>query len=189
MELEEQFFDIVGILGKNEMKAMALFGGAVRDIDYNRLYGTNIKISDYDIRIWTNKNIYDKNINNIMEELGREGITILGDENRIRIYGEYKNIKYDLSFRFVVNEILMDEEVSKRIALDRVTKADVGLSQISMSIKLGDNMECMVWFSEDYMKDRNNKTLTIMNKDRGFDVIGYINKLKQKYPDHKVLYK
>jgi len=147
-----------------------IFGGAIRDVDYAAKYNIPIKIKDYDIRIWTNKDINDV-IQLLISVFGP--VTICQSRGTLKlryIFYILESIELDISIRTIPN----NDNVNA--AQDRALNSNVGLC----SIAILRNGEC--WAKQEYQNDRDNKTLTIF----GDCPLEYLQKIQTKFPNHQI---
>lgn len=160
------------ILGASQSKAnVMLAGGAIRDA----LNGKEVK--DYDFFI---DKRYMHSIINYIHRINGYPYKIKGSERGILCdEGEYKfsvvNVKIE-NFDKPVQLIFVDDYYSV------LSKFDIGLCQIGFSFNTGALLK-----TEAYKEDVENKTITVF-KDNLKPNTDHEKRVRDKYPNHKVIY-
>lgn len=164
--------------------ASAIYGGALRDEDYNAVHGTNIQVSDHDSRIWLPAGDFENEIERFKRLMQKAG----GQINPIRQHAPDKprievvmpDGKLDISFRPRPMSDLTGPEAAELVAINRARAAPIALSGIA----IGSNLR--VFAQPLYASDRDNKTLTVVQNGAHDPFPDYVAKMQRKFPDHKV---
>ena len=67
------------------------------------------------------------------------------------------------------------------VAIDRARDADIGLSSVAI------DANGVVWAAREYLRDRNDRTLSVYPSDNTNRVREYTERMQQKFPDHTVV--
>lgn len=202
----KEYFDILIKCGATHF---ALFGGAVRDADYSAYHNKQIHINDHDIRVVgpfvfnsadpdssdpKTTESFDDFLKSLEKELDCKytlepspGTDRVRYVFRTKIFSSSSSSSYerpedtlDISFRHVSQKVLSTMPV-ENVALDRITKCDIGLSAVAIDPKM------QAWALDQYIMDRNDKTLTIFMINDRERRLTYAERLKKKFPDHTIL--
>ena len=183
----EAYFTALTKAGAN---VACIYGGVVRDADYNAYYGdlfedfNEIPMKDYDIRVWLPETIFESKVNEVLDNLEKQGAMIsqaeqFNDHPRyiVDLFGD----EIDLTLRPKPDSLVKRKSAIKNVACDRVVDAPVGLSAIAL------DMTMQAWALPQYEDDRNGLKITILSHSKIENSLDYAERLKKKYAFHDVI--
>lgn len=170
-------------MAKAGARHFALFGGAIRDADYNARHGENRRIMDYDIRIWTNPR---QDEGNTVLRLEREFQSAARHEpsagtGRIRYCFDFMGSELDISLRLIPAQYAGGLVSISAVAQDRAGDSDIGICAVAIDPTFG------VWARPEYIEDQMNRTLSVYPIPDAARKAAYSARMKAKFPAHAVI--
>lgn len=171
----EEIFNRINAAGYTHY---ALFGGAVRDAEYNARHDAKIPIKDYDIRIWIGETENQFQILNTLDAafgVKFEMIPSAGT-GRLRYCAIFNGTEIDISVR----QMSINSLLPRAVAIERAQDSDIGISSCAVDPALN------VWVLRAFTDDQSNKTLSVFDiSDLGRQQ-AYLDRMQQKFPDHEI---
>lgn len=163
-----------------------IFGGAIRDAEYNRRFRATRQIKDYDIRIWLpNDAAYDANkdalIPKLEREFGPQTIMPSAGTGRPRHIFNFRSTELDVSIRPTPANAATGPLKAAAVAIDRAGDSDIALCSVALAPTLSG------WCHPQYLKDRDNKTLTVFPNDDAARQAAYTARMHAKFPQHRII--
>ena len=168
------------------LEHFALFGGAVRDADFNARNEAPRTIKDYDLRIWLPEAAFTNDVTESLARLTREfpgGYQTVpaGGTPHMRYLFSCGGMELDLSFRRIPAEYAETSLSPSSVARDRAGDSDVGLCAVAI------DPEFQCWCRREYLADQANRTLTVYPISDPTRKEIYLTRMRAKFPGHTVV--
>lgn len=177
-----------GIFSKLDAAGLTLsciFGGAQRDTDYNARHGTTRTIKDYDIRIWLPDTEFSRAqisaIDRLDQQFGPHHAIPADGTAHMRYIFNFMGAELDVSLRPVPPALLNTTIPIEAVALNRAGDSDIGLCAVAIDPQLRG------WCRPEYLKDLQNKSLTVFSTDNAQRSATYTKRMQLKFPDHRLI--